>query len=198
MKRIIAAAVAALGIAAVQADPLQTRTHLIIVVDGLRPDDISTAVMPRLVRLGQRGIVFNAHHSAFPTVTRVNASSLVTGSYPEGHGLLGNHIYIPQVDAAHSLDTAERANLEAVAHAEGRLLTVPSLGEILSGAGRKLLVVGAGSSGSVFLLNHAVATEPMIHRDFTRPAALAVHVRDTLGSVAPPAATSDATQSARG
>ena len=55
--------------------------------------------MPRLTRLGQRGIVFNAHHSVFPTVTRVNASSFVTGAYPETHGLLGNDIYVPSANA---------------------------------------------------------------------------------------------------
>ena len=50
-------------------------THLVIVVDGLRPDYVTKDVMPRLTQLGKRGIVFNAHHSVFPTVTRVNASS---------------------------------------------------------------------------------------------------------------------------
>src|SRR5881392_3818738 len=74
-------------------------THLVIVVDGLRPDYVSRDVMPRLTRLGQRGIVFTAHHSVFPTVTRVNASSFVTGAYPETHGLMGNNIYIPKANA---------------------------------------------------------------------------------------------------
>jgi predicted AlkP superfamily pyrophosphatase or phosphodiesterase len=181
MKHFVVAAVAALATAAVQHSPPPPRAHLVIVVDGLRPGDVSPDVMPRLARLGQRGIVFNAHHSAFPTVTRVNASSLVTGAYPDGHGLLGNHIYIPRVRSTAALDTAERANLEAVARVEGRLLTVPSLGEILLRAGRRLLVVGAGSSGNVFLLNHAAPSEPVIHQDFTRPAALATRLRDVLG-----------------
>ena len=38
--------------------------------------------------------------------------------------------------------------------AEGALLTAPTLGEILQPAGRKLLAVSSGSSGSAFLLNH--------------------------------------------
>src|SRR5690349_3397047 len=75
------------------------RTHLVIVVDGLRPDYVTPKVMPRLFRLGRRGIVFTAHHSVFPTVTRVNASSFVTGAYPEAHGLLGNTIYVPSASA---------------------------------------------------------------------------------------------------
>ena len=67
-----------------------SHTQLVIVVDGLRPDYVTPEVMPRLSRLGQRGIVFRAHHSVFPTVTRVNGASFVTGSYPETHGLMGN------------------------------------------------------------------------------------------------------------
>src|SRR5580765_4971269 len=107
------------------------RTHLVIVVDGLRPDSVTADVMPRLYRLGRRGIVFTAHHSVFPTVTRVNASSFVTGAYPETHGLLGNTIYIPAADPARLLDTGLRENLELVARAAGQLLTAPTLGEIL-------------------------------------------------------------------
>src|SRR5690349_13459753 len=79
-------------------------THLVIVVDGLRPDYVTPQVMPRLYRLGRRGIVFTAHHSVFPTVTRVNASSFVTGAYPETHGLMGNTIYVPSVSAVKTLD----------------------------------------------------------------------------------------------
>src|SRR5262245_20872519 len=110
-------------------------TQLVIIVDGLRPDQVTPQVMPRLFRLGQRGIVFGAHHSVFPTVTRVNASSFVTGTYPETHGLLGNTIYVPSVDATRGLDTGERENLERVARAEGRLLTAPTLGELLQRGG---------------------------------------------------------------
>ena len=86
-------------------------THLVIVVDGLRPDYLTPDLMPRLLRLGQRGIVFGAHHSVYPTVTRVNASAIATGAYPETHGLLGNTVYVPSVDPARGLDTGSRANL---------------------------------------------------------------------------------------
>ncbi len=88
---LLAIALAALGVAAdrvaLVAQPPR-RSHLVVVVDGLRPDYVTAGVMPRLYRLGRRGVVFTAHHSVFPTVTRVNASSFVTGAYPETHGLL--------------------------------------------------------------------------------------------------------------
>jgi arylsulfatase A-like enzyme len=188
----IAAAVVVLALAAPLAQAPAAHTHLVIVVDGLRPDYVTPEVMPRLYRLGQRGIVFGAHHSVFPTVTRVNASSLVTGTYPETHGLLGNTIYVPSADPTQVLDTGERENLERVARAEGRLLTAPTLGELLQRNGMKLLGVSSGSTGSSFLLNHTVSGGAVIHTDYTLPASLASEVAAALGPAPPHATPNDA------
>jgi arylsulfatase A-like enzyme len=187
MKTLVAAVIV-LGLAAPGAQQAPPPTHLIIVVDGLRPDYVTPDVMPRLVGLGERGIVFTAHHSVFPTVTRVNASSFVTGAYPEAHGLLGNTIYIPRANATRGLDTGKRENLEDVERAEGRLLTTPTLGEMLRPAGKSLLVVSSGSSGATLLLNHTVATGGIVHYEFSRPQELATEAAKILGP-APPAAT---------
>lgn len=183
-----AAAVLAATLAATsQVPPPAPHAQLVIVVDGLRPDYVTPALMPRLARLGERGIVFTAHHSVFPTVTRVNASSMATGAYPEAHGILGNTVYVPAANATKGLDTGSRENLEAIGRANGPLLTAPSLGEILPAAGKTILVAGSGSSGAAFLLNHTVGTGAIIHQEFTRPASLAAHVLETLGPVPPPA-----------
>src|SRR5439155_12981569 len=103
------------------------------------------------------------------------------GAYPEAHGLLGNTVYVPSVSPTKTLDTGSRANLEAIAQAEGRLLTAPSLCEILPKAGKTVLAVGAGTSGAAFLLNHMVGTGAIVHPEFIRPADLAARVLDTLG-----------------
>src|SRR5262252_7922410 len=124
---LIAAAAIALALATPLAQAPVAHTHLVIVVDGLRPDYVTPDVMPRLYKLGQRGIVFNAHHSSFPTVTRVNASTFVTGSYPQTHGLMGNTIYIPSANATKGLDTGDRENLLLV-EAHEKMLTAPTLG----------------------------------------------------------------------
>jgi arylsulfatase A-like enzyme len=198
----IGVAVLAAGYGRLGAQPAPARTHLVIVVDGLRPDYVTADVMPRLTRLGQRGIVFTAHHSVFPTVTRVNASSFVTGAYPETHGLLGNDIYVPSVNASVALDTGERQNLEAVARAEGQLLTAPSLGEILRQAGRRFLGVSSGSTGSALLLNHTVGliagdgAGAVIHTDYTLPPELGSRVLAALGP-APAHATPNDPQNQR-
>ena len=178
-------ALGAIGLApmprpAAQAVP---RTHLVIVVDGLRPDYVTPEVMPRLSRLGQRGIVFTAHHAVFPTVTRVNASSFVTGVYPEAHGLLGNTIYIPSADAAKGLDTGLRENLERVERTDGRLLTAPTLAEMLHPAGRRFMVASSGSSGSALLLNHTQGNGSTVHVEFARPAGVQARAAALLGEV---------------
>ena len=160
--------------------------HLLIVIDGLRPDYVTPAAMPNLHALGERGVVFTDHHSVYPTVTRVNAASISTGAYPETHGLMGNAVFFPKVDPAGFLNTADRSNLLRIEQAEaGRLLTAPTLGESLQEAGRRMLVVSAGSAGSSFLLNHRVAGGGIIHHEYALPEALGHAVRERLGP--PPA-----------
>ncbi len=165
------------------------RRHLLVVIDGLRPDYVTSGLMPNLHAIGARGVVFTDHHSVYPTVTRVNAASISTGAYPESHGLLGNAVYFPSTNASTFLSTADRANLMRIeGAASDRLLTAPTLGERLQENGHRLLVVSAGSSGSSYLLNHTVAGGGIIHYDYTLPVALGQAVRRRLGPP-PPAAT---------
>jgi arylsulfatase A-like enzyme len=192
MTKLLIGVTLAVALVGLRAQPSPPHTHLVIVVDGLRPDYVTPDLMPRLVRLGQRGVVFNAHHAVFPTVTRVNSPSFVTGSYPETHGLMGNNIYIPKANPTKGLDTGDKANLEAAERAEGALLTAPTLGEILQPAGRKMLAVSSGSSGSAFLLNHSSTSGSTIHYEFTYPPALAARVESALGPVPAHATPNDA------
>ena len=70
---------------------------MILVIDGLRPDSITPDVMPNLDRLRKRGVWYSQSHSVYPTVTRVNASSIVTGTLPDQHGIVGNSLYVPAI-----------------------------------------------------------------------------------------------------
>ncbi|HEX7139176.1 MAG TPA: nucleotide pyrophosphatase/phosphodiesterase family protein, partial [Vicinamibacterales bacterium] len=152
--------------------------HLLIIVDGLRPDYVTPEVMPNLTDLGKRGVVFRRHHSVYPTVTRVNASTISTGAYPEAHGLMGNSVYFPAVDRTRFLDTADKGNLLKIAAAEGRLLTAPTLAEALEAAGRRMLVVSSGSSGSAFLNNSTLAGGAILHYQFAIPERLAGDLKE--------------------
>ena len=130
-----------------------------MVLDGLRPDYITPELMPHLHALGQAGIVAERHHSVFPTMTRVNAASIVTGAYPGAHGLIHNTMFMPEIGGSR-IDTARADELTRVEEKTGGyLLTATSLGEVLAQNGRRLFVASAVSPGATLLLNHKVAGE---------------------------------------
>ena len=154
---------------------------LLIVLDGLRPDYVTPEIMPHLHSLSQEGVFFENHHAVYPTVTRVNATSIVTGAYPETHGIMDNTVYFPEVDPK-PLSTGSRGNLERIDQATGgKLILVPDLGQILQEAGKHLFVASAGSSGSAFLLNHGVHGGMVIHNNFVLPAEAEAKVLEKLG-----------------
>jgi arylsulfatase A-like enzyme len=155
--------------------------QLLIVLDGLRPDYVTPALMPALHALGRQGVVFERHHAVYPTVTRVNASSIASGAYPGTHGLMGNSVFFPKVDARRFLDTEDRQNLIKIEASGDRLLTTTMLGELLQAAGKKLLVVSAGSTGASYLLNGRVSGGAVIQTEYTLPASFHQRVVATVG-----------------
>ena len=160
----------------------QPNACLVIVLDGLRPDYVTPALMPNLHALGQRGVVGKNHHAIFPTVTRVNASSIATGAYPARHGLMGNSVYFPEIAPGRGLDTGDAKNLQKIEEATGgQLLTAMSLGERLQRAGKKLLVVSSGSTGSAFLLNHKISGGAVINCSMVLPDTVQARVTEVLG-----------------
>ena len=172
--------------------PQTSNAHLLLVLDGLRPDYVTAELMPNLYALGQRGVVYTNHHAVFPTVTRVNASSIATGAYPERHGILGNSVFFPRVDAARFLDTAQRAELERIQiDQDGVLLTATTMGETLQANGKTMLAVGAGTSGAAFLLNYKVAGGAIMHTEYALPEQLHARVLAELGPPPPQANPND-------
>ena len=172
-----------LAAGAATSQPPRTPRVVLIVVDGLRPDAVTAGVMPRLHALGQRGTVAAAHHSVFPTVTRVNATSMATGAFPETHGLLGNTVYSSATFLAKGVNTSLHVELEAMGRAEGTLITAPTLGVLLARAGKRLVVFSAGSSGSALLLSHPLAGHAaVVNPELIRPAALEPAVRAAAGA----------------
>ena len=156
--------------------------HLLLVLDGLRPDYVTPSLMPALHALGQQGVVMTRHHAVYPTVTRVNASSISTGAYPEVHGLLGNAVFFPGVDSGRFLSTGDRENLLRIEAAGEPLLTAATLGETLAATGRRMLVMSSGSTGSSYLLNHTVAGGAVLHYEYGLPA---VHHEEALARLGP-------------
>jgi predicted AlkP superfamily pyrophosphatase or phosphodiesterase len=139
------------------ARPIESRArlNLVFVLDGMRPDLIDAANTPTLQRLRSEGVDFINGHAVFPTVTRVNSPSIATGVYPERAGVVGNSIYVPELDPIAQVNTGDVNVLRELDRVSGgQLLLVPSLAERLHAAGKSLAAVSSGSSGSAYLLNH--------------------------------------------
>jgi arylsulfatase A-like enzyme len=130
------------------------RLVLVFVVDGLRPDAITAEDTPTLVRLRGEGVDLVSSHAVFPTVTRVNAAAIATGTQPGTNGLVGNQMFVPAVDEQHAFDTGNYRNFLALDRATGgRVLQARTLAERLHARGLALAAVSSGSTGSAFLLN---------------------------------------------
>ncbi|MFT3751037.1 MAG: alkaline phosphatase family protein [Agriterribacter sp.] len=171
------------NISARQSPPQQQRIKtLIVFFDGLRPDYITPEQMPNLYAFRQTAAYGKRHHSVFPTVTRVNASSYATGSYPAAHGILGNAVYFPSVNKTQSLNTGSIIDMKKAMDAEhGQLLTAVSIGELLAKAGEKMMVFSSGSTGQAFLQNHTICGGAIINTDTILPAAMQENVWNTIG-----------------
>jgi arylsulfatase A-like enzyme len=143
---------------------------LIAAFDGLQPSQIDRARTPTIHRLASDGVTFARHHAVFPTVTRVNAASMMTGRHPGGHGLLGNTLVVPEWNP-HRAIPALAPELRAIAAATGHVLLAPTLGEILHPHGLTLGTVVGGTSGNAYVQHPEAARVggAVLHPEFTLP-----------------------------
>jgi arylsulfatase A-like enzyme len=144
---------------------------LIAAFDGLQPSQVRPDLTPTIRRLARDGVTFARHHAAYPTVTRVNAASMVTGRHPGGHGLHGNTLVIPDWQPYRAIP-ALAPELGAVAAATGRVLLAPTLGEMLRPHGLTFGTVVGGTSGNAYV-QHPCADRvggAILHPEFTLPA----------------------------
>lgn len=119
---------------------------LVVVMDGLQPAQVRADLAPNLARFAGEGVFFSNHHPAYPSVTRVNAASIVTGRHPGGHGLAGNMMVSRDYDAGFVFPEME-PTFEGVAHRLSRVLRAPTLADMLSVHGLEYAAVGIGTSG---------------------------------------------------
>src|SRR5262245_52600396 len=128
--------------------------NIVLVLDGLRPDSITPEDTPNLWRLRQEGVNFLNSHAVFPTVTRVNATAIATGTYPARNGILGNRIYVRAVNPNLAFVNDDYRNLLRLDDVTGgNMVLTKSLGEILAERGKRLAAVSSGSTGQALLLN---------------------------------------------
>ena len=143
---------------------------LIVVFDGLQPAQVVPQLMPNLAGGADEGVTFARNHPVFPTVTRANAASLVTGSYPGVHGLTANNMVFREYDPYQAIAVLH-SNLGAIAATGVKILLAPTLADILSQQGREYVAIGVGTSGNAYVHNPLAAQSggATIHPEFALP-----------------------------
>lgn len=159
---------------------------LIAVFDGLQPAQIRPELTPNLARFADEGVFFENHHPVFPSVTRVNAASMVTGRQPGGHGLAANVMVARDFDPSRVFSALE-PTLEELRRATGKALLAPTLADILAERGMEYVAVGVGTSGNAYVHNPNAdaAGGATIHPDFTLPRGLAARIESRFGAWMP-------------
>lgn len=72
---------------------VKSQKLLLISLDGFRHDLRQKATTPHLDWIVNNGVSTDYVMNVFPTITIPNHQSIVTGLFPESHGLLGNKMY---------------------------------------------------------------------------------------------------------
>lgn len=110
-------------------------TTILISLDGFRADFLRRGITPTLNQFVAEGVSPRYMLPSFPSVTFPNHYTLVTGLYPESHGIVGNSFWDPDLkeeffytDPARSMQpkwwaggeplwvTAEKQNLKSAIH----------------------------------------------------------------------------------
>jgi len=174
---------APIATARARANGASGRIFFLVVCDGLRPDFVTQQNMPNLFAIARQGVLFDRHHSLYPTLTMVNASGLATGAQPGVDGVLGNVMYFRpaaklSAEAAGLLAKAQAlegpkilARLNAPDVLGGRLLALDTVEQEVERERGYIAIMG--KAGPAFLFDNRVGglndghdflNEP--HRDF--------------------------------
>ena len=68
---------------------------ILVSIDGYRADYLDRGLSPNLARLAREGVRAQALKPAFPTLTFPNHYTIVTGLYPDHHGIVANSMVDP-------------------------------------------------------------------------------------------------------
>lgn len=88
------------------AGPSSRPRTLIALVDGLDPEYIGRSDMPNLKRLIAAG-TYRVGKCVLPSVTNVNNASVVTGAFPNRHGIVSNFYFDPRTGKSVMMESAE-------------------------------------------------------------------------------------------
>jgi len=195
---------------ATQPGPLTPTRTIIMVWDGLRPDDVTAADTPNLFALRASGTSFNDNHSTYPTFTMMNSASFATGSFPSSAGFYGNTFWTPPQGAANTIPVGLSAggtpqNYQDPVFTEdyqvlttlnayygGQLLLVKNLFGAAQAAG--MVTATIGKSGAAYLQDLAQGGV-FLDENTVKPRAFATELQ-TAGIALPVTVTKDYTGTA--
>ncbi len=149
------------------------KSVIIVAMDGLQPAQVTAELMPNLSAFAADGVRFLKHHAAYPSVTRTNVVSLLTGRHPGANGLAANVMLARDLDSGRVFETSWQV-LTEFKERGGSILLVPNLADILGQNGGEYVAIGTGTTGNAFLHNpnwdrSGGAT---IHPEFSNPPGL--------------------------
>lgn len=73
-------------------------------LDGFRRDYLKLYAPPALTSLAAEGVIADAMIPVFPALTFPNHYSIVTGLYPEHHGIVANWMFDPEFNASFTMN----------------------------------------------------------------------------------------------
>ena len=138
---------------------------LFCLFDGLRRDIVRQDTMPNLSAFREGWVDFPNSSSVFPSETRVQVSSFVTGAFPGdaqldlknqagfGHGVMANVFFDPNQSISAPLDTSNLEKMEKAEKYYGRIQKSVNLSEIMASSGKEYSVLTTGKIGNAKLLN---------------------------------------------
>jgi len=80
---------------------------LLISIDGFKPEYLDPNNTPQLFNLSQNGAIAKGMLPSFPSVTFPNHYSIVTGLYPDHHGIVANTMLDPNISETFKLSSRE-------------------------------------------------------------------------------------------
>lgn len=123
---------------------------VLVICDGHRADLVRPELSPVLCGLADGGRRFANHSSIFPSVTRSVSASIATGCRPARHGLHGNTMALDFGDGPVVHDVGKPEFRDAMRHATGRTLHVPTMVERVSAHGAGVVYSNVSPGAAYF------------------------------------------------
>ncbi len=103
---LLAACLAAPQTVGAQQPPEPLRVY-VMVLDGLRPSEVTPDLMPTLSALRAQGTWYEQARAVFVGETLPNHASMMTGVTPQRHGITGNSYWEPNPNSAQRFDVGD-------------------------------------------------------------------------------------------